>query len=101
MPIKNNPKLTNPQRAYSRGRLDFEIRGNRTGATKIKFVPELKIMMRERARRVAKAFRNSQKKHGIIPAEQRKKTADELRRARWMKREKKEYEAQQIISKRN
>lgn len=90
MPVLNTKK-TNPQRKFVRGRIDFEIRGNRAGAAKIKYVSELKTIMKERARRVAKAFRNSQKKYGVEEAEVRRSLSQAIRQRRVEKKAEREY----------
>jgi len=93
MPIANTKK-TNPLRRYIRGRLEFEITGNRKGAQKIRFTPELTVMMKERARVVAKAFRNSQRKHGIKEAESRRNESQISRRKRLERKAQREHTRQ-------
>lgn len=87
-----NTKTLLPQRKYVRGRIDFEIRGNRAGAAKVRS-PELKALMKERARAVAKAFRNSQKKYGVNEAEVRRSLSQIIRQRRIKRKAEREHTA--------
>ena len=81
MPITNS-KITNPQRRYARGKLASEIRKKRSAAQKKNLSKKIKELMKIRARNLAKAFRNSQKKHGVKEAEARRIISTRVKKER-------------------